>query len=68
LAPAGNQYKNAPVADAMMAELIDRCEHGHDHDAKALRFGLRHTGQTIEVGFYSRLREINAESSFSVIC
>jgi len=65
---SGNQYKNAPVAGAMMAELIDRSENGHDHDTEALRFELRHTGQTIEVGFYSRLREINAESSFSVIC
>ncbi len=64
---SGNQYKNAPVAGAMMADLIDRSEHGHDHDAEALAFKLRHTGQTIEVGFYSRRREINAESSFSVI-
>jgi sarcosine oxidase subunit beta len=64
---SGNQYKNAPVAGAMMAELIDRCEHGHDHDARALRFTLRHTGRTIDVGFYSRRREINPDSSFSVI-
>ncbi|MDP6788851.1 MAG: FAD-dependent oxidoreductase [Rhodospirillales bacterium] len=64
---SGNQYKNAPVAGAMMAELIDRSEHGHDHDADPLRFALRHSGQTIDVGFYSRRREINPESSFSVI-
>ncbi len=64
---SGNQYKNAPVAGAMMADLIDRSEHGHDHDADPLRFKLRHIDQTIEVGFYSRRREINKESSFSVI-
>ena len=64
---SGNQYKNAPVAGAMMADLIDRSENGHDHDAEALSFKLCHTGQTIEVGFYSRRREINEESSFSVI-
>ncbi len=64
---SGNQYKNAPVVGAMMAALIDRCEAGHDHDAQPLRFTLPHTGLTIDGGFYSRRREINRESSFSVI-
>lgn len=64
---SGNQYKNAPVAGAMMAELIARCQDGHDHDAEPLRFDLKHTGRSIDVGFYSRRREINEESSFSVL-
>ena len=64
---SGNQYKNAPVVGVMMAELIDRCEKGHDHDRDPLGFTLRHTGHTIDVGFYSRRRPINEESSFSVI-
>jgi len=29
---SGNQFKNAPVVGHLMAELIDRVEHGHDHD------------------------------------
>ncbi len=29
---SGNQFKNAPVAGALMAELIRKCQDGHDHD------------------------------------
>ena len=64
---SGNQFKNAPVAGAMMAELILACENGHDHDANPLQFSLPHIGRTIDVGFYSRRREINMNSSFSVL-
>ena len=64
---SGNQFKNAPVAGELMAELIDHCEEGHDHDAEPLQFELKHTGQTIDLGFYSRKREINQESSFTVL-
>jgi len=64
---SGNQFKNAPVAGAMMAELISRCEEGHDHDAEPVRFTMVHTGREVDLGFYSRRREINPESSFSVI-
>ena len=64
---SGNQFKNAPVAGAMMAELIIACEQGRDHDRDPLPFRLEHIGRTIDVGFYSRRREINPESSFSVL-
>ena len=64
---SGNQFKNAPVAGAMMAELIERCQAGHDHDREPVRVRMKYTGGSIDVGFYSRLREINAESSFSVL-
>jgi len=63
---SGNQYKNAPVVGIMMAELIDACEKGLDHDAKPFQFKLPHIGRTIDVGFFSRKREINYNSSFSV--
>ncbi len=64
---SGNQYKNAPVVGMVMAELIDQCEHhGLDHDQNPLQFTLPHTGITIDIGFYSRNREINYNSSFSV--
>jgi sarcosine oxidase subunit beta len=49
-----------------MAELIDRVEHGHDHDADPVKVTCRYTGLELDSGFYSRLREINPESSFSV--
>lgn len=64
---SGNQYKNAPIAGRMMAALIGYCEGGGDHDAAPLRFALPHIGREIDVGFYSRKRPINTESSFSVL-
>ena len=63
---SGNQFKNAPVVGHLMAELIDRVEHGHDHDQDPVRVKARYTGIELDSGFYSRLREINPDSSFSV--
>ncbi|AOY56992.1 MULTISPECIES: NAD(P)/FAD-dependent oxidoreductase [Desulfococcus] len=64
---SGNQYKNAPVVGAMMAELIDACEkQGLDHDKTPFQFKMRYTGRVLDVGFFSRKREINYDSSFSV--
>ena len=64
---SGNQYKNAPVVGAMMAELIDKVEAGHDHDNSPVQFYMKYTGRAFNMGFYSRLREINPDSSFSVV-
>ena len=64
---SGNQYKNAPLVGVMMSELIDRVEAGHDHDKKPIQFQMKYTGRTFDMSFYSRLREINPDSSFSVI-
>ncbi|WP_137701468.1 NAD(P)/FAD-dependent oxidoreductase [Marimonas lutisalis] len=64
---SGNQYKNAPIAGKMMAALIDYCEAGNDHDATPLQFDLPYIGRQIDVGFYSRRRQVNEESSFSVL-
>jgi sarcosine oxidase subunit beta len=64
---SGNQFKNAPVVGEMMAELIEACQKGRDHDADPLKFHMRYTDRSIDVGFYSRRREINKESSFSVL-
>ena len=64
---SGNQYKNAPIAGKMMAALIDYCEGGADHDSAPLLYRLPYIGRDINVGFYSRKRQINDESSFSVL-
>ena len=64
---SGNQYKNAPVAGAMMAELIDACEKGLDHDADPFQFYMKYMRRNLNVGFFSRNRSINKDSSFSVI-
>ena len=64
---SGNQYKNAPIAGRMMAALVEYCESGSDHDLEPLQFRLPYIGRSIDVGFYSRKRQINSESSFSVL-
>ena len=64
---SGNQYKNAPVAGVLMAELIEACENGHDHDREPVTFTMHYTKRTCDIGFFSRLRKINPDSSFSVI-
>ncbi len=64
---SGNQYKNAPIAGKMMAALVDYCEAGNDHDTTPLQFELPYINRKINVGFYSRKRPVNTESSFSVL-
>ncbi|SLN59983.1 NAD(P)/FAD-dependent oxidoreductase [Oceanibacterium hippocampi] len=64
---SGNQFKNAPIAGKMMAALVEACQAGHDHDRDPLTFRLPNIGREISVGFYSRNRHINPESSFSVL-
>ena len=51
----------------MMVELILKCESGYDHDVDPLMFYLEYINRDVNLKFYSRLREINAESSFSVL-
>ena len=64
---SGNQFKNAPVVGAMMADLVEACESGHDHDHDPVIFQLKRLNRPLNVGFFSRNREINTESSFSVL-
>lgn len=63
---SGHQFKNAGVAGALMAELIDYQESGGDHDAQPFQFKGRFTGLVINTGAYSRRRDPNKASSFSV--
>jgi hypothetical protein len=44
-----------------------RLRRGRDHDRDPLPFHLPRANHTISLGFFSRLREINPESSFSVL-
>ena len=64
---SGNQYKNAPIAGVMMADLIEKCENGHDHDKDPIKLHLENINRNINIGFYSRNRKINTESSMSVL-
>ena len=64
---SGNQFKNAPVVGMMMASLIDYVASGNDHDANPLQYELPNMDFTLNMRFCSRMREINEESSFSVV-
>ncbi len=64
---SGNQYKNAPVVGSFMSELISCCENGQDHDKNPLQYKMKYINHTLNIGFFSRNREINRDSSFSVI-
>jgi len=64
---SGNQFKNAPIAGAMMATLIEACEGGRDHDKDPVSFQLETINRIIDIGFFSRNRAINSDSSFSVL-
>jgi sarcosine oxidase subunit beta len=64
---SGNQFKNAPIAGKLMARLIEACENGQDHDADPVMLHLDYLDQDVSLGFYSRNREINQDSSFSVL-
>ena len=63
---SGNQFKNAGVAGHCMAELIEAVDAGHNHDADSLVVEGRYTGLPIDMGNFSRNREINPNSSMSV--
>ena len=41
-------------------------EGGQDHDSDPVQVKAAYTGVELDAGFYSRLREINPDSSFSV--
>ncbi|HSJ45933.1 MAG TPA: FAD-dependent oxidoreductase [Euzebyales bacterium] len=63
---SGNQFKNAGVAGHCMAELITTVEAGYDHDGDPLTVEGRYTGAPLHLSSFSRNREINPDSSFSV--
>ena len=64
---SGNQFKNAPIVGELMAELIEACEQGNDQDQNPVDLHLKYIDRTVTSGFYSRLREVNQDSSFSVL-
>ena len=64
---SGNQFKNAPVVGKIMTELVRYCESGNDHDTTPATLRLNYTDTTLDLSFFSRKREINQDSSFSVL-
>jgi sarcosine oxidase subunit beta len=63
---SGHQFKNAGAAATLMADLVDACESGLDHDNDPLQHRMPYTGRLLNTGAFSRLRAVNRNSSFSV--
>lgn len=64
---SGNQFKNAPIAGEMMTNMIEAGLNGRNQDTDPIDFHLKYIDRTVNTGFYSRLRQINQNSSFSVL-
>lgn len=64
---SGNQFKNSHVASYCLTKLIQKVESGHDHDSDPVRVEMPHTGLVMDMGVFSRNREVNTDSSFSVL-
>ncbi|AOW92394.1 oxidoreductase [Rhodococcus sp. WMMA185] len=64
---SGNQFKNAPLAGEFLAEIITAVEAGHDHDRDPVQYIGRTTRLTVDLGSFSRKRQLNAESSGTVL-
>ena len=55
------------MAGLLMADLIEACERGYDHDAQPVKITCPKIGVVVDTSCYSRNREINKDSSFSVL-
>jgi glycine/D-amino acid oxidase-like deaminating enzyme len=64
---SGNQFKNAPIIGSIMDWVIDAVENGHDHDNDPVHYTCPHTGHDLNLGSFSRKREINPDSTGTVM-
>jgi sarcosine oxidase subunit beta len=64
---SGNQFKNSHIAAYCMLKLIQAVEEGHDHDADPVKVEMPYTRLEMDMSAFSRNREINRASSFSVL-
>ncbi len=64
---SGNQYKNGPVIGLLLAEIIDACENGHDHDHNPVEVELPNIDFRLNTGIFSRNRDVIEGSTFSVL-
>ena len=62
----GSRYLDL-AEDVVQDALIKAVESGHDHDADPIKVKMPYTGLELDLGAFSRNREINRDSSFSVL-
>ena len=60
---SGHGFKQAPFVGEMIASLITACETGHPHDSEPLRVVASWTGQTVDLGHFSRRRPVEAQAA-----
>ncbi|NBR99905.1 MAG: FAD-binding oxidoreductase [Actinobacteria bacterium] len=59
---SGNQFKNAPMAATFIRLLIEAAEAGRNHDTDPISYIGPRSGRAINVGAFSRLREVQNTS------
>lgn len=57
---SGNQFKNAPYVGTIIAALVEAQASGHDHDRDPVCVTGDLTGRQINLGAFSRLRELSS--------
>lgn len=60
---SGHGFKQAPVVGELMARLVRAVEQGHDHDQQSVRVRLQHSGQTVDLGHFSRRRVVAPQAA-----
>ncbi|GGF35676.1 FAD-dependent oxidoreductase [Marmoricola endophyticus] len=64
---SGNQFKNAPLVGCFLATLVAAVEEGVDHDTTPVAYVGEHSGLKIDLGAFSRKRDVNAASTRTVL-
>ena len=64
---SGNQFKNAPTVGRLMATIVEAVSNGHDHDHRPVELFLPRTRNTIDLGAFSRRRNVQAGGPRSVL-
>jgi len=59
---SGNQFKNAPMAATFIRLLIEAAETGRNHDKEPISYIGPRSGRAINIGAFSRLREVQNTS------
>jgi hypothetical protein len=59
---SGNQFKNAPLAAIFIRLLIEAQEAGLNHDKQPISYVGPRSGRAINIGAFSRLREVQHTS------
>ncbi len=60
---SGNQFKNAPLIGDIMCAIIMAGQNGVDHDVSPQHLTLAEVERTVNLSFFSRLREVQATAS-----